>query len=67
MSHAMGALVATAIEGSLKGGTTEGTAAANETETETEIAHTTVASIIVMTETGKVTGRGWTGNSTGIA
>lgn len=65
MSHAMGALVATAIEGSLKGGTTEGTAAANETET--EIAHTTVASIIVMIETGNVTGRGWTGNSTGIA
>ena len=63
MSHAMGALVVTAIEGSLKGGTIEGTAAANGTE----IAHTTVASIIVMTETGNVTGRGWTGNSTGIA
>ena len=66
----MGALVAIAIEGSLKEGTTEGTATATEAET----AHTTAASIITVTETANAnatgrgsTGRGWTGNSKGIA
>jgi len=63
MSHAMAALVAIAIEGSLKGGTTEGTA----TATETEIAQATVTSIITVTEIANATGRGWTGNSKGIA
>jgi hypothetical protein len=63
MSHAMEALVAIAREGSLKGGMREGIATANETGT----VHTTVASIIPVTEIANATGRGWTGNSRGIA
>jgi hypothetical protein len=65
MSRAMEVLVAIAIEGSLKRETTGGIAGA----TETEIAHTTVASIAVVTETvnANVTGSGWTGSSKGTA
>ena len=68
----MEVLVAIAIEGSLKGGTIEGTATANETEAaRTIVARTIVASTPVVTETVTVnanaTGSGWTGNSNGTA
>ena len=63
MSHATGALVVIAIEGSLNGGMTDGTAIANETE----IACTTVASTIVATEIAIATVKGWTENLKGIA
>ena len=63
----MEVLVAIATGGSLKGGTTEGTA------NETEVARTTTASttavieIATVTVNANATGSGWTGNSNGTA
>ena len=64
-SPATGALGAIAIEGSRKGGTTDGTATATASETET--GRMTAARTVIVTETATATGRGWTGSSKGTA